>query len=57
MTGLILTILIAGVIYWAIASIPGIDGTFKQIAKILLVVFALFTIIAFFTGRHLIPGV
>lgn len=43
---LIVIILIAGVLVWAIDQLPAIDPTFKQVAKvIIIVVLAIFAIV------------
>ncbi len=33
----VVAILIAGVLVWAIDSLPGIDATFKSVAKVLII--------------------
>ena len=35
---LVFAILIVGVLVWAIDQLPGIDATFKQVAKVILIV-------------------
>jgi preprotein translocase subunit SecE len=48
---IVAAILIVGVLVWGIDQLPGIDPTFKQIARVLLIValviFALLTLLSF----------
>jgi hypothetical protein len=53
---LVITVLVLGVLWWAIDALPGIDPTFKQIAKIILVVATvIYLLTAFFPGRVHLP--
>lgn len=38
LTTLLITILVAGVLLWAISAIPAIDPTMKQIARVVIIV-------------------
>ena len=46
---LVAALLIAGVLVWAIDQLPAIDPTFKQVAKVLIIVaLAIFAIVTVF---------
>lgn len=52
LVGLIVAVLIAGVLVWAIDQLPAIDPSFKQVAKVIiivvLVIFVILTIAGLF---------
>jgi hypothetical protein len=59
LVSLIVVILVAGVLVWAIDQLPAIDPTFKQVAKvIIIVVLAIYAIvtIAGFMGAGWAPA-
>lgn len=51
---IIVGILVVGVLVWALDSLPGIDATFKQVAKVIiiavLVIWAILVLYALFVG-------
>ena len=54
---IVAAILIAGVIVWAVDNLPGIDESFRKVAKVaiiaVLVIFAIVTLVGLFgAGVH-----
>lgn len=49
LVSIVFAILVAGVFVWAIDSLPGIDATFKQVARVLIIaVLVLYAIIVLY---------
>ena len=44
---IIATIIIAGVLLWALNAFPAIDPTMKQIARVLIILFVVLTVLYF----------
>ena len=48
--GIVVALLIAGVLVWAIDAMPAIDPTFKQVSKVIIIVVVVIFVILVLAG-------